>query len=86
LIGGRLLPSEARPAAQFMYENAGKKRLTLYLRAAPDTGEVAFRILQDGGFTAAYWLDQPLGYALIAEAERETVLALARQVHAQLGH
>jgi anti-sigma factor RsiW len=33
LMGGRLLPAEDGPAAQFMYENANRDRLTLYLRA-----------------------------------------------------
>lgn len=84
LIGGRLLPANARPAAHFMYENADKKRLTLYLKASAEPGEVAFRILEEAGFTACYWLDSPFGYALIAEADRETVLGLARLVHAQL--
>src|SRR3546814_9895703 len=34
LLGGRLLPGPAGPAAQFMYEDASGKRLTLYIPAA----------------------------------------------------
>jgi len=67
-----------------MYEDAGKKRLTLYLRASSEPGEVAFRILEEAGFTAVYWLDRPFGYALIAEAPRDIALGLARAIHAQL--
>ncbi len=33
LMGGRLLPAEDGPAAQFMYENGNAERVTLYLRA-----------------------------------------------------
>jgi len=31
LVGGRLLPGEDGPAAQFMYQNANGERLTLYM-------------------------------------------------------
>lgn len=34
LVGGRLLPAADKPAAQFMYENAGGQRLTLYFAVA----------------------------------------------------
>ena len=32
LLGGRLLGTEGEPAAQFMYQNSGGQRLTLFLR------------------------------------------------------
>ncbi len=34
LVGGRLLPGEEGPAAQFMYQNAAGERLTLYMTTA----------------------------------------------------
>ena len=34
LMGGRLLADGPMPAAQFMYENAAKTRMTVYVRAA----------------------------------------------------
>ena len=42
LMGGRLLPAEDGPAAQFMYENGTGERLTLYLRSGIGD-ETAFR-------------------------------------------
>ena len=37
LIGGRLLPAGGNAAAQLMYENADKARLTLYVQAGPES-------------------------------------------------
>ena len=38
LVGGRLLPADGKPAAQFMYENAAGQRLTLYFAVAAGGG------------------------------------------------
>ena len=81
LMGGRLLPSEDGPAAQFMYQN-GKERLTLYLRAESG-GETAFRYSEEKGIGAFYWSDQGFGYALAAKADRDLLLRLAEIVYRQ---
>src|SRR5262249_11262528 len=57
LVGGRLLPADGMPAAQFMYENASGQRLTLYLRANLDNRETAFRFTDENGVRVFYWLD-----------------------------
>lgn len=82
LMGGRLLPSEGGPAAQFMYEN-GKSRLTLYERQ--DTaGETAFRYSEENGIGEFYWSDQEFGYALTAQVDREQLMKLAETIYHQL--
>lgn len=82
LMGGRLLPSEDGPAAQFMYQN-GDNRLTLYERA--DTaGETAFRYSQENGIGVFYWSDQDFGYAITAKMDRKGLLQLAEIVYHQL--
>jgi anti-sigma factor RsiW len=81
LMGGRLLPAETGPAAQFMYES-GKERLTLYLRAGIG-GETAFRYSEENGIGAFYWSDQGFGYALAAKADRNLLLRLAEIVYQQ---
>src|SRR5258708_24092415 len=44
LVGGRLLPGENRPVAQFMYQSQNGRRLTPYVRTeAPRNREPAFR-------------------------------------------
>jgi anti-sigma factor RsiW len=82
LMGGRLLPAENGPAAQFMYEN-GKERVTLYLRTGIG-GETAFRYSEDNGTGAFYWSDQGFGYALAAKADRDLLLRLSEIVYQQM--
>ncbi len=86
LVGGRLLPAEgSSPAAHFMYEDAQGKRVTLYVRRN-STAErnTAFRFAELGKVRLFYWIDGPLGYALVAELEREGLLKLANVVYQQL--
>jgi anti-sigma factor RsiW len=82
LIGGRLLPAEDGPAAQFMYENDKTERLTLYLRSGIG-GETAFRYHEDGGIGAFYWSDEGFGYAITAKADRDLLLRIAELVYQQ---
>ena len=85
LVGGRLLPSAAGgPAAQLMYEDAGGRRLTLYVAPDPDGRVTAFRYESDGNLGAFYWLDGALGWALIGELDRPALLDLAHRVYGQL--
>lgn len=84
LVGGRLLPGEAGPAAQFMYQDARGARLTLYVRTAEDNRETAFRYAQEGKVGVFYWVDGPFGYALSGELERAQLLAVAEDVYRAL--
>lgn len=85
LVGGRLLPGESGPVAQFMYEDASGKRLTLYVRTdAADNRETAFRYALEGKVGVFYWLDGKLGYALSGELPRERLLTLAESAYKQL--
>ena len=82
LMGGRLLPAEDGPAAQFMYENGSGDRLTLYLRVGVG-GETVFRYHEEGGIGAFYWSDEGFGYAIAAKADRELLLRVAELVYRQ---
>ncbi len=85
LVGGRLLPGETGPAAQFMYQDAQGLRLTLYVRSASaGSGETAFRYASEGRVGVFYWLDGPFGYALSGEVPRERLLSVAEAVYRQL--
>lgn len=84
LVGGRLLPGETGPAAQFMYQDARGARLTLYVRTAEDSGETAFRYAQEGRVGVFYWVDGPFGYALSGELDRARLLAVAEGVYRAL--
>lgn len=85
LVGGRLLPGEAGPAAQFMYENTKGKRLTLYVKTVEDEiNETAFRYDQQDGVSIFYWVDRSLGYALSGEIEKQGLLKAANEVYRTL--
>ena len=85
LVGGRLLPGSTGPVAQFMYQNAKGKRITLYVscrQAGPR--DTAFRFSQEDNISVFYWIDGTLGYALSAEMPRSRLLAVATAVYKQL--
>lgn len=85
LLGGRLLPAADGPSAQFMYENDGGRRLTLYLSVrGDDTGTTAFRYAQQGDVGVFYWVDDRFAYALSGQFGRETLLPLASSVYHQI--
>lgn len=85
LVGGRLLPGEQGPVAQFMYQDGQGRRLTLYVRTdATENRETAFRFALEGKVSVFYWLDGRLGYALSGELPREQLLALSEAAYQQL--
>ncbi len=84
LVGGRLLPDRGLPAAQFMYEDATGRRLTLYLRKETSLNNTAFQFAESDGFGAFYWVDRPLAYAIAGRLGREELTSLATAVYSQL--
>ncbi len=86
LVGGRLLPQDPGPVAQFMYQNAQGRRVTLYVRTEGlDHRETAFRYAREGNVRVFYWIDRKFGYALSsADMERDELLKLANVVYRQL--
>lgn len=85
LIGGRLLPGERGPVAQFMYHDATGQRLTLYVSTEQahnkDTG---FRFSQEGLVNVFYWIDGKFGYALSAGINKGELARIAGAVYEQL--
>jgi anti-sigma factor RsiW len=85
LVGGRLLPGDHAPVAQFMYQDGRGQRLTLYVRTNREQSkETAFRFAQDGGVRVFYWIDRGLGLALSGEIGKEELLRVATAVYQQL--
>ena len=85
LVGGRLLPGDRGPVAQFMYQDKNGQRLTLYVRTDSKTErETAFRFAQEGKVSVFYWIDQRLSYALSGELRKEELLKIANVVYEKL--
>jgi anti-sigma factor RsiW len=83
-VGGRLLPGDTGPAAQFMYENAAGTRLTLYVTGA--TNQVAaLRTLREGQRRTIYWITDRTGYALSGQLPEGRLHAIAVDVCTALG-
>jgi anti-sigma factor RsiW len=85
LLGGRLLPGTDGPVAQFMYQDATGKRLTLYV-TRPHMGDevTAFRFAQEGPVSVFYWIDRDSGYALSGELDKPALARVATLVYRQL--
>lgn len=88
LIGGRLLPGERGPVAQFMYHDAAGQRLTLYVtREVPPASQPpdpAFRFGQDGPVNVYYWVDRQGGYAVSGGADRSELMRVSQEVARQI--
>ncbi|MCS6766902.1 MAG: anti-sigma factor, partial [Candidatus Protistobacter heckmanni] len=85
LLGGRLLPGDEGPVAQFMYQNTSGQRLTLYISAKPPSeAQSAFRFASERGVSAFYWIDGDWGYALSGNVGRGELSGLAGEVYKQL--
>lgn len=84
LVGGRLLPAAAGPAAQFMYEDPSGRRVTLYLTRHDRSDRAAFRFASDDTMNAFYWLDETTSYALVGDIARDRLQRLAHEVYDQI--
>lgn len=82
LLGGRLLPSTNRMAAQFMYEDGSGSRVTLYIRRLELEGvSDGFQYAGSNGVGAYYWIDEGFGYALSGDEgtlDKEFLLTLSK--------
>jgi anti-sigma factor RsiW len=85
LIGGRLLPGNSGAVAQFMYQDAGGQRLTLYVSTEITSNhDTAFRFSQEGPVNVFYWIDGKFGYALSSGIDKGALARLASAVYDQL--
>lgn len=85
LLGGRLLAGDTGPVAQFMYQDALERRVTLYVRrAVTGNQETTFRHASENGIDVFYWIDGDFGYALSGQIGRQAMQPLAEAAYHQL--
>lgn len=85
LVGGRLLPGNSGPVAQFMYQDASGQRLTLYVSTEIAANhDTAFRFSREGQVNVFYWIDGKYGYALSAGIDKGALARVASAVYDQL--
>ena len=83
LVGGRLLPDGPGKSAQLMYQDAEKRRVTVYLRKPEQGTDAAFRFEQQGALGMFYWVEEGAGYALVGALPKDTLLALSKAIYDQ---
>ena len=83
LMGGRLLPAGAGPAAMLMYDDDQGTRLTLFIKT-DEKDETSFQFVEENGVSAFFWRDAGLGYVVSAEAPRERLMQVATAVYDSL--
>ena len=85
LVGGRLLPGNIGPVAQFMYQESSGQRLTLFVSTENAANrETAFRFAREGEVNVFYWIDGKFGYALSATIDKGKLARLATAVYEQI--
>ncbi len=85
LMGGSLLPGSAGPAAQFMYQNAARRRITVYITwPRRPVQRTAFRFVRRDGVEVFYWIDGGMAYAVAGRLDRAALLRIAESVYRQL--
>ena len=85
LVGGRLLPGNSGPVAQFMYQDASGQRMTLYVTTeSAEKRDTGFRFAREGLVNVFYWVDGKFGYALSAGIDKGELAKVATAVYDQL--
>jgi anti-sigma factor RsiW len=82
LLGGRLLPGEAGPAAMLMFENGSGDRITFYMSKL-DHPQAAFRYYTSDHVAAIRWVVGDYGYVVSGPAEKTRLKELARAAFEQ---
>lgn len=86
LIGGRLLPSTNRMAAQLMYQRGDGNRITLYMRHGVwDNHSTSFQFAQQNDIGVFYWIDGSVGFALSGRINKSELLELSNTIYQQMG-
>ncbi|MBU1307788.1 MAG: anti-sigma factor, partial [Alphaproteobacteria bacterium] len=87
LVGGRLLPGEpdlGGRAAQLMYEDADKQRVTVYVTAALPDRQPARQLASLAGTEAFYWANARITCTVVGTLPDDQMQAVSNAVYVQL--
>lgn len=88
LVGGRLLPGyedgNSGPAAQLMYENAAKERVTVFITAALPGGQKDREFTTRDNLDAFYWGNDKITCTVVGDLPQEQMQSVAKKVYQQL--
>ena len=85
LLGGRLSASPHGAAALFVYQDTAGRRLIIYVRPmAAGRETTAIQPIEAGKLDGCAWIEQGVGYSLVAAASYPKLLALSRHVRQEV--
>lgn len=87
LVGGRLLPGEPElggRAAQLMYEDAGKQRITVYVTAALPDRQNARQLASLAGTEAFYWANDRITCTVVGTLPDDQMKSVSQAVYRQM--
>ncbi|WP_370229543.1 anti-sigma factor [Cognatishimia sp.] len=79
-LGGRMLPFDDRAAAQYMYETADGKRVTLFMTRLDQEENTEVQVLQDAGLTSLRWQSGAWIFVLTAPLEQQQMAPIQVEV------
>lgn len=86
LVGGRLLPGYdgTGPAAQLMYENAAKERVTVYVTAALADRRTEREFTSRDNLDAFYWANDRITCTVVGDLPEAQMQEVARKIYRQM--
>ena len=87
LVGGRLLPGQPDAggrAAQLMYENAARDRVTVYVTAALPDRARAYEFANHAGAEAFYWANARITCTVVGTLPEAAMKSVSQAVYRQL--
>lgn len=86
LVGGRLLPGYdgGGPAAQLMYENAAKERVTVYVTAALPDRRSEREFTSRDNLEAFYWANDRITCTVVGDLPEAQMMDVARKIYTQM--
>lgn len=87
LVGGRLLPGQPDAggrAAQLMYENAAKARVTVYVTAALPDHAPAYQFANADGAEAFYWANARITCTVVGTLPEAQMKTVSQAVYRQM--
>jgi anti-sigma factor RsiW len=88
LVGGRLLPGYGEdspgPAAQLMYENAAKERVTVYITAGLADRRTEKEFTTQRSLDAFYWANDKITCTVVGDLPEAQMQTVSKKVYQQL--
>ncbi len=84
LLGGRLIAANHGPAAQLMYENKNKNRISMLVINSGNQEEMPYRFVEKSGVRGYYWRDDGISYAVTGILEKSELKNICEEIYDQL--